>query len=294
MLAGHEEYQYLKLIDEILSSGLLRKKERTGTGTIGIIGNTMRFNLRDGAIPVLTTKTVFWKGVVHELLFFIRGDTNAKHLSDLGVGIWDHNTANTDGCIGPMYGFQWRHFGAAWEGPNADYRGKGTDQLAYVLEKLTKSPESRDILMSAWNPMDLSKGVLSPCHFAAHFCTEIRSADGTYDLTCVVSQRSADVGLGVPFNIASYALLTAVVAKACGMHAKELVYMTNDTHIYLNHIEPLKVQRAREPFPFPRLDLSEWQVSTSKPLESIEALRYDQIKLKDYQSHPRLKMEFSA
>lgn len=288
----HEEQQYISLIKRIMEKGIL-KRNRTGTDTYGIIGHTMRFSLVNGTVPLLTTKRMFWKGIVLELLFFLRGETDAKQLSAQGVKIWDLNTADTNGCIGPMYGWQWRHFGAVWRGPDHCYKGEGVDQLAEVIRDLWEEPLKRDIIMTALNPVDKKKGVLSPCHVMVHFCAEPRKDSKEYDLTACVTQRSADVGLGVPFNIASYALLTHIIAKATGMHAKELVYTTEDTHIYSNHMIGIAKHCERNPFPFPRVDLSGWEVDAGDVLKSVTSLRYEQIKLLDYKHHDKIDFEQS-
>lgn len=309
-VVNHEETQYLELIHTIIRTGR-EKTDRTGVGTLSIVGHTMRFSLRGGVMPLLTTKRVFWKGIVEELLFFLRGDTNANHLSDRGVRIWESNssrefldkkgfTNRAVGDIGPMYGWQWRHFGAEYKGMDADYTTQGFDQLRYVLDKLTTTPDARDIAMSAWNPPDLAKSVLAPCHVYVQFCAQpsLDGERGKHDLSCVVFQRSADVGLGVPFNIASYALLTHVIAKAVGMRPYELIYNTGDTHVYKNHIEPLKTQLSRDPRPFPVLDLSLWEIPTGvdkKELHKvIEALKPEQVKLDGYTFHPAIVMDMAV
>lgn len=293
----HEEHQYLDLVREIKERGV-EKQNRTGTVTRGVIGHTMRFDLRQGLLPLLTTKDMFWRGIVLELLFFIRGDTDARKLSAHGVKIWDLNTADTNGCIGPMYGWQWRHFGATWLGPDHCYDGEGVDQLAEAIHDLRTNPLKRDIIITAYNPVDKRKGVLSPCHLMVHFCCEPRggaaaAGESGYELTACVTQRSADVGLGVPFNIASYALLTHLVAKAAGVHAKELVYNTNDTHIYANHWIGLNEQLKRTPLPFPHVDLSDFEVDTADPLKSVTSLTYAQIKLVGYAHHGKINLEQS-
>lgn len=288
----HEENQYLELVRVIKEKGVT-KQNRTGTATRGVIGHSMRFSLRDGAMPLLTTKKMFWRGIVLELLFFIRGETDARKLSAAGVKIWDLNTADTNGCIGPMYGWQWRHFGAVWRGPEHCYDGEGVDQLAEAINDLMTNPLKRDIIITAYNPVDKKKGVLSPCHLMVHFCAEPRAEGIGYDLTACVTQRSADVGLGVPFNIASYALLTLIIAEATGMHAKELVYNTNDTHIYVNHFTGLDEQTKRTPFAFPRVDLSGFVVDKHDPLRSVTTLRYEQIKLLNYLHHDKIDLAMS-
>lgn len=216
MYEQHEELQYLSLIKEVLSSGNSRD-DRTGTGTISKFGGMMRFDLKN-SFPLITTKDVFWRGVVEELLWFIRGDTNAKNLSEKGVKIWDGNGSRSfldtlglqhrqEGDLGPVYGFQWRHFGAKYENMFSDYQNKGIDQIKDLISRIKKDPYSRRLILSAWNPVDLSIMALPPCHVMAQFYVE----EGR--LSCGMYQRSADIGLGVPFNIASYALLTAILAE---------------------------------------------------------------------------------
>ena len=213
----HEEQQYLEYIYKILMTGK-EKMDRTGTGTLSIFGGQMRFDLSQNIFPLLTTKRVFWRGVVEELLWFLRGDTNSKHLTELGVKIWEANgsrefldsrglTNNEEGDLGPVYGFQWRHFGAKYEGSNADYGGKGVDQLMDIIQTIKENPNDRRIIMTAWNPLSLQYMALMPCHLLSQFYV----SQGK--LSCMLYQRSCDMGLGVPFNISSYALLTHILAK---------------------------------------------------------------------------------
>lgn len=231
---NHEELQYLNLVRDILENGVARN-DRTGVGTLSKFGAQMRFNLRDGRFPLLTTKRVFWRGVAEELLWFISGSTNARELQAKGIHIWDGNasrefldrqglTHREEGDLGPVYGFQWRHFGATYVDMHTDYRGQGVDQLAACIELIKKDPNNRRIVMSAWNPSDLKLMALPPCHMFCQFYV----ANG--ELSCQVTflpllssqapqmyQRSADMGLGVPFNIASYSLLTRLVAQVCDL-----------------------------------------------------------------------------
>lgn len=255
--APHDEFQYLALVQEILDTGV-RRDDRTGVGTLAVFGRQMRFSLTGGTLPLLTTKRVFWRGVAEELLWFISGCTDAKVLSAKGVAIWDANasrafldgrglTAYAEGDLGPVYGFQWRHFGAAYCNSAADYVGQGVDQLRNVIAALRSNPHDRRILMSAWNPCDLDKMALPPCHVLCQFLV---APEG---LVCVLYQRSADMGLGVPFNIASYALLTHLVAHVCGLAAKELVVVLGDAHVYRTHVAALREQVTRTPAPFPTL-----------------------------------------
>ena len=246
---SHPEYQYLELIREILSTGVERG-DRTGTGTLAVFGRSMRFDLRGGVLPLLTTKRVFWRGVAEELLWFVSGSTNAKELQDKNVKIWDGNGSREyldsiglpdreEMDLGPVYGFQWRHFGADYTNMHADYTGQGYDQLAKVIEAIKTKPTDRRIILSAWNPGAFegpNKMALPPCHMFAQFFV----ANG--ELSCQMYQRSADMGLGVPFNIASYSLLTHMLAHVCGLVPGEFIHIIGDTHVYKDHVEPLQEQ----------------------------------------------------
>ncbi|XP_052870571.1 thymidylate synthase-like, partial [Anopheles cruzii] len=244
-----EELGYLQLIREILAKGS-KRDDRTGVGTVTLFGSQLRYSLRDGTFPLLTTKKVFFRGIAEELLWFIKGSTNAKELQAKGVRIWDGNstreflnscgfTDREEGDLGPVYGFQWRHFGAKYETCHDDYRGKGIDQLAEVIDKIKNNPTDRRISLSWWYAHPI--GALPPCHCLAQFFV----ANG--ELSCQMFQHSADVGLGVPFNITSYSLLTHMIAHVTGLKAGEFIHATGDTHIYLNHIDALKEQVQRTP-----------------------------------------------
>ena len=254
---NRDERQYLDLVEDIILTGK-KKSDRTGTGTISKFGAQMRFSLRDGVFPLLTTKRVFWKGVAEELFWFIKGETNGKTLKEKGVGIWDDNgtrafldsrglTERAEGDLGPIYGFQWRHFGAEYGTCHDDYTGKGKDQLAEVIDKIKNNPDDRRIIMSAWNPMALGDMALPPCHVMCQFYV----ADG--ELSCQMYQRSCDMGLGIPFNIASYSLLTVMLANICGLKPGDFIHSMGDTHVYSNHVEPLQEQLKRDPRPFPSI-----------------------------------------
>lgn len=221
--------------------------DRTNVGTLSIFGAQMRFDLRDNIFPLLTTKRVFWRGVVEELLWFVKGSTNAKELQAKNVHIWDANssrefldqcgfTDRKEGDLGPVYGFQWRHFGADYKTCDESYEGQGIDQLNEVIKRIRTNPSDRRIIMSAWNVVDLPKMVLPPCHCFVQFYV----ADN--ELSCQLYQRSADMGLGVPFNIASYALLTYMIAHVTGLKPGDFIHTLGDAHVYKNHIEPLKEQ----------------------------------------------------
>ncbi|XWS40058.1 hypothetical protein CRYUN_Cryun18bG0108000 [Craigia yunnanensis] len=250
----HEEYLYLKMVQDIISDGNL-KDDRTGTGTLSKFGCQMRFNLRK-TFPLLTTKKVFWRGVVEELLWFISGSTNAKVLQEKGIHIWDGNasrdfldsiglTDREEGDLGPVYGFQWRHFGARYTDMHADYTCQGFDQLLDVINKIKNNPNDRRIILSAWNPSDLKLMALPPCHMFAQFYV----ANG--ELSCQMYQRSADMGLGVPFNIASYSLLTCMIAHVCDLVPGDFIHVLGDTHVYSTHVRPLQEQLQKLPKPFP-------------------------------------------
>lgn len=290
-LLQHEEEQYLDLIREVLRDGVSRA-DRTGVGTRALFGRCMRFDLRE-RFPLLTTKRVFWRGVVEELLWFIRGETNAALLADKGVHIWDANASpaflasvglghRAAGDLGPVYGWQWRHFGAEYKDCKTDYRGQGIDQLAAVLDSLRNKPNDRRIILSAWNPKDVPLMALPPCHLLAQFFV----ANG--ELTCLMYQRSADLGLGVPFNIASYALLTRILAHLSGLKPREFVHVLGDVHVYNNHEQPLLAQLANSPRPFPKLRIS------APPTSTFEALKYEDFQLEGYEPHAGIKMEMAV
>jgi dihydrofolate reductase/thymidylate synthase len=272
----HEEHQYLALLRDVIGTGELAG-DRTGVGTRAKFGATLRFSLRGGALPLFTTKRVWWKGVLEELLWFLRGSTDAAALAARGVGIWDANASRAfldgrglaryrQGDLGPTYGHQWRHAGAPYAGADADYAGQGVDQVAGVLRALRAAaaavaagePLVRDrrLLLSAWNVPALPEMALPPCHVLAQFLVTAPAAGAARaGLTTVVYQRSADLGLGVPFNVASYAALTALLAHLAGLEPAEVVHTSGDAHVYASHVEPLLEQLGREPRPFPTLTI---------------------------------------
>lgn len=257
--------QYQALLKHILETGT-QKTDRTGTGTTSVFGYQMRFNLNDG-FPMVTTKKVHLKSIIHELLWFINGDTNIKYLKDNGVGIWDE-WANENGDLGPVYGKQWR----SWTTPD----GKIIDQLKEVIETLKKSPDSRRIIVSAWNVGELSKMALMPCHALFQFYV----ADNK--LSCQLYQRSADVFLGVPFNIASYALLTMMIAQVCDLELGDFIWTGGDTHIYSNHYEQVNTQLAREPRPLPTMKIN-------PEIKDIFGFKYEDFTLENYNPYPGIK-----
>ena len=262
--------QYLDLLSRILNEAVTRG-DRTGTGTLSVFGHQMRFDLADG-FPLTTTKKLHLKSIVHELLWFLRGDTNVRSLNDAGVSIWDE-WADADGNLGPVYGAQWR----SWS------RGDGTavDQISDVIEQIKVNPNSRRLIVSAWNVGELDRMALPPCHLLFQFYVAPQE-DGPARLSCQLYQRSADVFLGVPFNIASYALLTMMVAEVTGLVPGEFIHTLGDAHLYANHLEQARTQLERDPRPLPRLAL--------KPgMTSIFDYTFDDITLHDYEPHPHIR-----
>ncbi|MEK6451513.1 MULTISPECIES: thymidylate synthase [Myroides] len=272
--------QYLNLVQEVLDKGV-QKGDRTGTGTKSIFGHQMRFDLAEG-FPLVTTKKVHLKSIIYELLWFLNGDTNIKYLKDNGVRIWDE-WANDNGDLGPVYGYQWRN-----------WNGEGIDQIKEVIDTLKTNPNSRRIMVSAWNPSVLpdtsvsfeenvanGKAALPPCHSFFQFYV----AEGK--LSCQLYQRSADVFLGVPFNIASYALLTMMVAQVCDLEVGDFVHTFGDVHIYNNHIEQVNLQLSREPMALPKMVLN-------KDVKDIFSFTYEDFTLEDYNPHPAIKGKVSV
>lgn len=257
--------QYLQLLKHILDNGV-EKSDRTGTGTISTFGYQMRFDLSKG-FPLVTTKKAHLKSIIYELLWFLKGDTNIKYLNEHGVSIWNE-WADESGNLGPVYGKQWR----SWEGED----GKVIDQISDVIDQIKKNPDSRRLIVSAWNVADLPEMALMPCHNMFQFY----QANGK--LSCQLYQRSADVFLGVPFNIASYALLTMMIAQVCNLEYGEFVHTFGDVHIYSNHLQQVKLQLSREPYPLPTMDLN-------KEVKNIFDFKYEDFKLLNYQSHPAIK-----
>lgn len=257
--------QYHQLLNYILANGA-QKTDRTGTGTISCFGYQMRFDLAKG-FPLVTTKKLHVKSIIHELLWFLQGNTNIGYLKENGVRIWDE-WADADGNLGPVYGKQWR----SWEGKD----GIVIDQITDVIEQIKKTPDSRRLIVSAWNVADLPKMALMPCHTLFQFYV----VDGK--LSCQLYQRSADVFLGVPFNIASYALLTMMIAQVCGLAYGDFIHSFGDVHLYNNHIEQAKLQLSREPFPLPTMVLN-------KAIKNIFDFKYEDFTLENYQCHPAIK-----
>lgn len=288
-----EEYQYVNLIRTIMATGSV-KEDRTGVGTIGVFGAQMRFSLRGGRWPLLTTKRVFWKGVCEELLWFLRGDTDSKLLEAKNVNIWKGNGSrefldsrglkdNAPGDLGPVYGFQWRHFGSDYTDCNENYDGKGIDQVKRIVETLKTNPNDRRLLLSAWNPCAIDKMALPPCHVLAQFNADV----ARNELSCQLYQRSCDMGLGVPFNIASYALLTLLICRATGFQPGDFIHTLGDAHVYRNHVEPLKEQLQRVPRHFPYLRIV-------KDRDFLEDYELGDFEILDYNPYPTIQMEMAV
>lgn len=257
--------QYLQLLQHILDTGV-EKSDRTGTGTISSFGYQMRFNLQEG-FPLVTTKKVHLKSIIHELLWFLKGETNIAYLKENGVSIWDE-WADANGELGPVYGKQWR----SWEGPP----GEVIDQISEVIAQIKKNPDSRRLIVSAWNVADLPRMALMPCHTMFQFYV------ANNKLSCQLYQRSADVFLGVPFNIASYALLTMMMAQVCGLQYGDFIHTFGDVHIYSNHLEQVKLQLNRTPYPLPVMKIN-------PDVKSIFDFTYGDFQLDNYRSHPAIK-----
>jgi thymidylate synthase len=257
--------QYHDLMRHILAKGV-RKEDRTGTGTVSVFGYQMRFDLSEG-FPLVTTKKVHLKSIIHELLWFLKGETNVRYLKENGVSIWDE-WADADGELGPVYGKQWR----SWAGPN----GETIDQITDVVRQIRRNPDSRRLIVSAWNVADVSKMALPPCHAFFQFYV----AEGK--LSCQLYQRSADVFLGVPFNIASYALLTMMVAQVCDLQPGEFIWTGGDTHLYVNHLEQVELQLSRDLRPLP-------QMRINPAVKDIFGFAYEDFTLENYNPHPAIK-----
>jgi thymidylate synthase len=257
--------QYLDLMERVLADGV-EKRDRTGTGTLSVFGHQMRFDLGDG-FPLVTTKKLFVKAIVHELLWFLRGDTNVKYLQDHGITIWDE-WADAQGELGPVYGRQWR----SWPAPD----GGAIDQIADVIAAIRRNPDSRRLIVSAWNPAEVERMALPPCHCLFQFYV------GRGKLSCQLYQRSADVFLGVPFNIASYALLTLMVAQVTGHAPGEFIHTFGDAHLYLNHLEQARLQLSRPPRALPCMRLN-------PAVTDLAAFRYEDFALEGYEPHPHIK-----
>lgn len=263
--------QYLDLLDRILKEGV-QKGDRTGTGTLSVFGHQMRFNMADG-FPILTTKKLHLKSIIHELLWFLAGDTNVRYLQENGVRIWNEWADPVTGELGPVYGHQWR----SWP----DYKGGTIDQISQVVDLIKHNPNSRRMMVSAWNPAEVEQMALPPCHCLFQFYV----AEGKLSLQ--LYQRSADTFLGVPFNIASYALLLQMMAQVCGLEPGEFIHTTGDTHLYLDHLEQAKLQLTREPRPLPRMVIN-------PDVKDIFSFHYEDFQLEAYDPHPHIKATVSV
>ncbi len=271
--------QYQQLLQYILDNGVT-KTDRTGTGTISVFGYQIRFDLSKG-FPLVTTKKLHVKSIIYELLWFLKGDTNIKYLADNGVKIWN-DWADENGDLGPVYGKQWR----SWEGAD----GKTTDQISDVINQIKNNPDSRRMIVSAWNVGELSEMALMPCHALFQFYVtpaDIAKGGTKAKLSCQLYQRSADVFLGVPFNIASYALLTMMIAQVCDLDHGDFIHTFGDVHIYNNHIEQVKLQVSRTPYPLP-------QMKINPAVKSIFDFKFEDFTLENYQHHPHIKAEVAV
>lgn len=262
--------QYLDLMQYILDHGV-EKDDRTGTGTLSVFGYQMRFNLQEG-FPLMTTKKLHLKSIIYELLWFLQGDTNVRYLQEHGVRIWNE-WADENGDLGPVYGAQWR----SWQSKD----GRTVDQISNLMQQIQTNPHSRRLVVSAWNVGELHKMALPPCHLLFQFYV----ADQT--LSCQLYQRSADIFLGVPFNIASYALLTMMVAQASGLRAGEFIHTIGDAHLYKNHLEQARLQLSRKPYPLPRIKIN-------PQVRSIFEFNYEDFELENYQAHPHIKAKVAV
>ena len=302
MSKNWEELEYIRLLGNIINNGSERS-DRTGIGTYGIFGTQLRFSLKNNVVPMLTTKKMFSKGIIEELLFFLRGETDTTKLEEKGVNIWKGNTTRDfldkrgledlpEGDMGKGYGFQWRNFGGKitsgkyddHKRPPMDRYADGTDQLQQVINTLKINPTDRRIIISAWNPKQLPEMALPPCHCFCQFYVD------NNELSCQFYQRSVDSLLGLPFNILSYAILTRIVAQTVGMKAKELIFVGGDTHVYKNHTGQVMEQLTREPFDFPTMFIDKKLSS----VQDIENLQLSDFKFENYQCHPAIKAEMAV
>ena len=291
-----EEKSYLDLVERVIEQGNVRG-DRTGTGTISLFAPPqLRFRI-DEYFPLLTTKRTFFRGLAEELFWFLKGSTHIKDLQDKNVKIWDANGSREfldnrnlhsyeDGELGPVYGFQWRHFGATYKGPHHDYTGQGVDQIAEIIDKIKNNPNDRRILLTAWNPSDLPKMALPPCHLLCQFYVTV-VPNGKNLLSCQLYQRSCDLGLGVPFNIASYALLTCLIAHCTDTVPYEFIHCMGDAHVYSNHVEPLREQIKRIPRQFPKLKIN-------NPSKNIDDLSFEDLELVDYKPYGKIEMSMAV
>lgn len=289
----HEEQQYLNMIRDVIATG--DWVEGRNGRVCSLFGKTMRFSLRNNTIPFLTTKQLAWKTCLKELLWFISGNTSNSTLNDMGVKIWNQNASREfldsrgldypEGDLGPIYGFQWRHFDANYVSCDTNYQGQGVDQLQNIIDALKDPSErfSRRLVMTAWNPKQIDRMALPPCHILCQF-----KVNSQNELSCMLYQRSGDIGLGVPFNIASYSFLTHLLAHHCGLKCGDFVHVIGDAHIYEDHIEPLRdTQLKRTPYEFPKLNIKANH-------ESIDEYTFDDFEILNYNYHPKIQMNMSA
>lgn len=288
---SHDE-KYIQMVRYVLEMGETRE-DRTGTGTHSVFGYQVRFDISDGSIPLLTTKKVFERGVIEELLWFLRGSTNVRELTEKHIHFWDDNVSREtldrlgfedrkEGDLGPGYGFQWRHFGAEYESMDCSYDGQGVNQINEIVKLIRSSPQSRRIIVSAWNPKDIKQVALPPCHVLFQLYVH---TDGRLD--CHMYQRSADLGLGVPFNIASYSILVVLLAQHCQLTPGSLIVSFGDLHIYRNHVNALCDQIDRQPYPAPTLRIRNLH-------ENLEDYTYEDFEIENYNYHPAIRMEMSV
>ncbi|KAG2124685.1 thymidylate synthase/dCMP hydroxymethylase domain-containing protein [Suillus clintonianus] len=295
----HEEHQYLSLVRRVIDVGEVRP-DRTGTGTLSIFAPpSFRFSLADDTLPLLTTKRTFLRAIVEELLWFIQGCTDSRVLSQKGIKIWDGNGSSEflqkqglghrrEGDLGPVYGFQWRHFGANYVNCDTDYTGQGVDQLKECIRKIKDDPTDRRIILSAWNPAAMPLMALPPCHMMCQFYVHLPvTPDAPKRLSCLMYQRSADLGLGIPFNIASYALLTHMVAHVTGTKPHELIIQLGDAHVYRDHVDALEIQLKREPRSFPK-------VKFRREINDIDGFDSEDIVVEGYNPYPTIAMKMSV
>lgn len=289
---AHPEYEYLDLVEKVLSKGVDRR-DRTGVGTTSLFGTQSRYPLTDWRLPVLTTKEIHLKSVIEELLWFVKGCTDSKKLSEKGVRIWDANGSREfldengfhhrrEGDLGPVYGFQWRHFGAEYKDADADYSGKGIDQLTNVVRQIKTNPESRRIILCSWNVSDIDEMALPPCHCLAQFYVHDKT------LSCHLYQRSGDVGLGVPYNITCYSLLTMMIAHVTDLKPGEFVHTIGDAHVYKTHVDALRRQLERKPtHPFPILRFE-------RKINKLEDFEYSDFVVENYVHQGKIRMPMAV
>lgn len=292
----YHDVNYLKLVEDVLKNGV-QKKDRTGTGTVSVFSRQMRFDLSDGTIPLLTTKKMHVRSIIHEILWYLQGNTNVKYLQDNNVTIWDE-WADKKGDLGPVYGKQWRK----WDTYKPEFastiisritgqpqlysKSEPVDQIKVLIDKLKTNPDDRRLLVSAWNVGELDQMALPPCHYAFQFWTGV-DRDGVRRLSCMLNQRSCDVGLGVPFNIVQYSILTRMIAQVTGLQPGEFIWNGGDVHVYMNHVIALSEQLKRAPKPSPVLKLNPVR-------EDIDTFTFDDFKIVGYESHPAIKMEVAV